>query len=167
MPLSKECFKLEFAGIRHGQNSRYVHININFQNETFIDVNVDLLQSYVNPTWEIQATRWNLGRVSTKIFNTSIRVCEIERLSTRNLYMKAIRESVLKVTNFKLTCPIASGQYFMRIGTKIFRTIFPLRLFYEKNTFLSIYCRFYEQVPMGNYTLLAEYFVNTVIKRYC
>lgn len=167
MSFSKECIRFEIASIRAGQKTGYVHINTTFHNETFVDIDVDLLQTYVNPTWSIEVTRWSLGGSVTNIFNISIRVCEMERLSTRDIFAKAVREGVLKLSNFTLTCPIAAGRYFVRGGAKMMRTLFPLRLFYEKNTYISLYFRFYEQIPRGNYTFLAEYLTNGVIKRYC
>lgn len=164
---SKECIKFEISSIRQNQKSEYVHINTTFQNETTLDVEADLLQSFVNPACNIEITKWSRGRSLTNIFNTTIRFCEMERLSSRDLFVKAIREFFLKLTNFTLTCPLASGRYSAKVRTKFARTLFPLRLFYEKDSFISLHFRFYEQIPRGNYTYLAEYLTNGLIKRYC
>lgn len=64
----------------------------------------------------------------------------MERLSTSDLLVKAICEFVFKVSNFMLACPVLLDGVLQEWGL---RTLFPLRLSYEKDTFISLLFRVY------------------------
>lgn len=157
----------ELFSFRYGQIDGYTNINVAFFNETFIDVRVDILQTLMKPTWGIELTRWRPGQNPTIFFNTTVLLCDMDRLSRRNLFLKAFYESAKGMTNFTLRCPLASGRYFIRISMNGVKRIFPGRLLYQENTFLTIFHRLYEQIPKENYTLFAHALVNCGIKRFC
>lgn len=151
----------------HGHKSGYVHINVTAANSTYMATQIDLLQSYMNPTWNIEVYRWSLIRGPTLLFYISIRTCEIKRFPPRNPFLNASLELAQKFTNFTLTCPLRADSYFVLLDFKSLWKIFPVRVFYQPETFIHSHQRFYEQAPKGNYTLLAEFQVNFIIGFYC
>ncbi|XP_037923169.1 uncharacterized protein LOC119659253 isoform X2 [Hermetia illucens] len=163
----KECMRGELLSMRHEQIGGYVNIFSTFLNETFAEGKIDLFQTLVNPTLGIELTRWGLVESSTNLFNSSILICEIERMSRVNLFTKVFGEVVKKMTNFTLTCPLPAGVYFVRLGVDDLKRIFPLRLLYRENTFLTALAQFYEQKQKGDYTLFGQALFNFQIKRYC
>lgn len=163
----QECLRIDILNIRHEQIGGYINITSTFLNDTFVDIRFDLLQTLANPTWGIEFTRWGPGQSSTNLFNTSILICQVERLSRRNLYLKMFRDSAKGMTNFTFACPLPAGRYFMRFGMDGIKSIFPGRLFYQENTFLTIIDRFYEQIQKGNHILFAQILYTYQIKRFC
>lgn len=159
--------RVEILSIRHGQVGGYVNISSTFLNKTFIDIQIDLLRTLVNPTWGIEFTRWGPILSSINLFNTTMSVCDVERLSRRNLFLKMFRTVARGVTNFTLACPLPARRYSLRFSMANVKKIFPEHLFYQENTFLTVIDRFYEQIPKGNYTLFAQILFNYQIKRYC
>lgn len=157
----------ELLSFRYGQIGGYCNVDSFFFNETFVDIEIDVLQTLEKPTWSIELTRWGPGQSSTTFFNTTVLACQVDRLSRRNLFLKAFHESARWMTNFTLACPLASGRYFIRTGVDTFKKIFPGRLLYQQNTFLTVYHRFYEQIQKKNSTLFAQMLVNFEIKRFC
>lgn len=89
------------------------------------------------------------------------------RFSPRNPFVNALMAVIRELTNFTLTCPLRANGFFVRLDASNLKRLFPIRAFYEPNTFIHVHNRFYEQVPKGNFTLLAELVLNCVIKRYC
>lgn len=154
------------TAFRNGQKDGHVNINIFAANSTYFAAHVDLLQSYVNPTWNIEFYKLSSVLGSTLLSNISIRVCEMLRFSSRNLFVNAFMEVVREFTNFTLTCPLRANRFFVHLDTNNMKRLFPIRLFYEPNTFIQVRNEFYEQAPKGNFTLLAEFVLNCVIKRY-
>lgn len=163
----QECLRIDILNIRHEQIGGYINITSTFLNDTFVDIRFDLLQTLANPTWGIEFTRWGPGQSSTNLFNTSILICQVERLSRRNLYLKMFRDSAKGMTNFTFACPLPAGRYFMRFDMDGIKSIFPGRLFYQENTFLTIIDRFYEQIQKGNHILFAQILYTYQIKRFC
>lgn len=104
----------------------------------FFDLKFDLLQTLVNPTSGIELTRWGLTQTSRNFFNSSILICEIERLSRANLFLKMFGEAAKKMTNFTLACPLPAGVYFLRFGMDELKRMFPGRLLYQQNTHLLV-----------------------------
>lgn len=138
-----------------------------FLNETFVDINFVLLKTLTNPIWGIEVTRWGPGKSSTNFLNTSALVCEVERLSRRNVFLKGFHEAAKEMTNFTLACPIPAGPYFIRFSMDGLKKIFPGRLFYQPDTFIMVFFRFYEQKQKRNHTFFAHTLFNFKIKRYC
>lgn len=127
----------------HGQKNGYVIVNVTAANSTYMNFQADLLRPSSNPTWVAEVYKWSLSRGPTLLFNVSIRACEMQRFATRNPFTNALREFTRDLTNFSFTCPLEANRYFVNLD------------------------RFYEQVPKGNNTLLAEVALNFIVKSYC
>ncbi|XP_037924338.1 uncharacterized protein LOC119660032 [Hermetia illucens] len=106
----RECMRIDMLSVRHGQTGGYTTIFSTFLNDTFVDIRADVLRTVENPTWGIEVTRWGPAQRSTNFFNTSILLCEMERMSRRNLFLQVFREVVKDMTNFTLKCPLVAGR---------------------------------------------------------
>lgn len=151
------CSSIEFNAFRSGQKSEYVKINMAWINESGVMMYVDILQSCVNPTWNIEISKYNSIHGSTMMmFNTTSRTCDLERFSIQNPFTKAFKVVAYQMTNFSLICPLPAGRYMVSARTNKIRNFFPLRLFHQPNTIIGVHMRFFDQVPKGNFTFWAE-----------
>lgn len=151
----------------HGQRSGYVSIKTTAANGTYLAFDVDLFHSYTNPTWNIELFRWSSTRGFNTLFNSSIRVCEMQRFSARNPFMKGFVKVVLELSNFTLTCPLPANRYYIRLSADSVPKIFPMYALFQPNARFHLQNRFYEQNPRGNYTLLAELVINLILRPDC
>lgn len=159
---------MEITSFRGGQQSQYIRMNTTYANETFLMAYFDFVETYVNPIYRIYVTRWTSIRTPVlQLFNASIRVCDMERFSSRNPFIKAFTTVAQKMSNVTLTCPLKAGMYFVKIRTGGLRNIFPLRLLYQSDSYLTVHLALFNEVQKGNLTFLADYLINSIVTSDC
>lgn len=118
----------------------------NFLNATFVDLRINLLQTLMKPSWGIELTRWGPSQGTNIFFNTTILICKMDRMAITNLSLHAFREVAKTMSNIPLTCPLPAGHYFIRFNMDGLRRIFPARILFQENTFITTIYRFYEKI---------------------
>lgn len=128
---------------------------------------IDLLREMKNPIINMEGTALRSEKRPLKLFKTSLPVCHIARLATRNDFTKLFLEAFRRISNFTFRCPIRPGKYYIAANTTAFQGLFPLKLIVEPNMFIQVHYRFYEETPKKNFTYLANQVVQYVIKTDC
>lgn len=130
-------------------------------------MDVSILHNIQNPTWGVKISKLNDNGSSQLLWNSTMRLCDMARRAPRNPIIAAVIRLVPLWSNFTMVCPLSVGNFYVRANIKSLGDEFPLRLFYELNSYVIVMLTLYEQIPLGNLTKIAYSQWNLLINKKC
>ncbi|SPP79194.1 uncharacterized protein LOC117581899 [Drosophila guanche] len=142
-------------------------VNMTFSNQTGIGSITTINEEIASPVSRILIVQRSGKEKSRTIYNASTRLCDLQNVFNSVPLFKPAKDSVLKQSNYTMSCPLTKGTYAMnnmRINPKN-----PLlSLLYQPKHYFMVKGGLYEELPRGRMRPLSTYFMRgKVIKRSC
>ncbi|XP_034667037.1 uncharacterized protein LOC117900694 [Drosophila subobscura] len=142
-------------------------VNMTFSNQTGISSITTINEEIASPVSRILIVQRAGKEKSRTIYNASTRLCDLQNVFNSVPLFKPAKDSVLKQSNYTMSCPLTKGTYAMnnmRVNPKN-----PLlSLLYQPKHSFMVKGGLYEELPRGRMRPLSTYFMTgKVIKRSC
>lgn len=128
---------------------------------------MDVLTKIKNPTWNIDMSLYSTDKGTVKIYNRTFHTCNMKETARKNPFVAGFVRLVKAQTNFTLGCPLTPNIYHVCVIYADVVNQITFRPFYVPNTLAFFKFHFYDQIPIGNLTLIAFYKLGVIIKRIC